>query len=111
MIVVINKMILPFCLSPVVISAYSDKHEPSPIYTTLADGSKVEIMFDLKSYAIAISIGIPLFLLMVAIHFSIRFVYEVYQEKHKRPVRRDTNMGLYSVNTTTSPKRHRLYEA
>ena len=107
-------MILPFCLSPVGVSAYSDKDEPSPIYTTLADGSKVEIMFDFKSYAIAISIGIPLFILIVAIHFYIRYLYETYQERRKRPIRRvlsNSNMGLYSVNTTTSPKRQRLYEA
>jgi len=101
-------MILPFCLSIVLASAHSGNDMHIPVYTRLPDGTRVEIMFDLTSYLVAISIGFPLFLLILGIHFHIRQAYETHLEKQKKPVRRTVNnVGIYSVDYT---RRQRIYD-
>lgn len=106
-------MFLPLCLSLALAAANSDYDRPTPIYTMMPDGNRVEIMFDIKSYMAAALFGIPIFVLMMGTQIYLRHRYELYIEKQKKPVRRNlsnTQMALYSVDTSSSPKRHRLYE-
>ena len=55
----------------------SDRYEPSPLYTTLADGSKVELVPDAWSYVYAIAVGLPLFIAVL----SVPFIYHYCAEK------------------------------
>ena len=111
--IMIRKMSLPLYLTLALAAANSDYDRPTPVYTVLPDGERVEIMFDIKSYLIAALFGIPMFILIMGTQVYLRHKYELYLEKQKKPVRRNlsnVHMALYSVDTPSSPKRHRLYE-
>ena len=55
----------------------SDRYEPSPVYTTLADGSKAELGADVWSYIYAVAVGLPLFVAVL----SVPFIYHYCTDK------------------------------
>lgn len=55
----------------------SDRYEPSPVYTSLADGSKAEVVPDAWSYVYAVAVGLPLFMGLL----SLPFIYHYCTDK------------------------------
>lgn len=56
-----------FYITPVF--TISDRDEPSPVYTTLANGNKVEVGTDAVSYIIAAFSGLTLFAFILIIPY------------------------------------------
>jgi hypothetical protein len=61
---------------PLIIFGLSDRYEASPLYTTLPDGSKAEIVPDASAYVFAIVVGIPLFVSVLAVPFIYHYCFD-----------------------------------
>ena len=54
----------------------SDRYEPSPIYTILPDGSKVEVGPDALSYLFAVAVGLPVFVAVLSVPFIYHYCFD-----------------------------------
>lgn len=62
----------------------SDRYEPSPIYTVLPDGSKVEVSADPLSYVYAVVVGLPLFIAVLSVPFIYHYCVDKKQNRNPK---------------------------